>query len=168
MIDRTPFSARSRSRTRPRARSGARSGAFPLLLAGALAAPLVFTGAPSLLKGAAPASVAWADTLDPGQELPEGVTAEMLELGREIYDGVGTCLTCHGAEGVGTPIGPALADNEWIHIDGSYPEIVALVRSGVPEPKQFPMPMLPRAGLELTDEQVAAVAAYVWLISRDP
>lgn len=102
----------------------------------------------------------------PEQELPEGVTRAMVEAGREIFVGKGACLTCHGEEAEGTPVGPALVQREWVHIDGSYPAIVALVKEGVAEPQEFPMPMLPRAGTEITDEEVKAVAAYVWLISR--
>lgn len=100
------------------------------------------------------------------RELPDSVTVAMVEAGREIFVGKGACLTCHGEEGEGTPIGPPLVDHEWVHIDGTYPAIVALVTEGVAEPRDFPMAMLPRAGTEITDEELRAVAAYVWFISR--
>lgn len=119
-----------------------------------------------LALGASLAFLPGGQELGEDQELPEGVTRAMVNMGREIFVGKGACLTCHGEEAEGTPVGPALVQHEWVHIDGSYPAIVALIKEGVAEPQEFPMPMLPRAGTEITDEEVKAVAAYVWLISR--
>lgn len=100
------------------------------------------------------------------QELPEGVTSEMVEQGKQIFDGPGICFSCHMPEGAGGPLAPALNDDEWLHIDGSYPQIVELIKTGVSKPVQFPAPMMPRGGTQITDEQVAAVAAYVWTLSH--
>lgn len=99
-------------------------------------------------------------------DLPEGVTAAMVEEGGEIFAGSGMCATCHGTDGEGTPIGPNLSDDEWLNIDGAYEAIVELVTNGVPEPQEHPTPMLPKGGSQITDEQVRAVAAYVWTLSR--
>ena len=100
------------------------------------------------------------------QELPEGVTAAMVEEGGALFAGDGICMTCHGEAGAGTPVGPTLADGEWLNIDGSYEAIVELVMTGVAQPKQHPVPMLPRGGTEITDDQVKAVAAYVWTLAQ--
>jgi hypothetical protein len=43
---------------------------------------------------------------------------------------------------------------------------VQVVTNGVPQPKQHPAPMPPKGGAPLTDQQVRAVAAYVFSISR--
>jgi mono/diheme cytochrome c family protein len=44
--------------------------------------------------------------------------------------------------------------------------IEGVVRNGVPQPKQFPAPMPAMGGAPLSDEQVRAVAAYVYSISH--
>jgi hypothetical protein len=38
----------------------------------------------------------------------------------------------------------------------------------VSQPREFRSPMPPRGGADLNDADVAAVAAYVWAISRPP
>lgn len=100
------------------------------------------------------------------QELPEGVTQAMVEQGREIFTGPGICYTCHGQNAKGTSLAPDLTDDEWLNVDGSYDQIVELVKTGVPEPVEHPSPMLPKAGTNISDEQVNAVAAYVWTLSH--
>lgn len=102
----------------------------------------------------------------PPQELPEGVTPQMVEKGGELFAGRGICFSCHGPDGKGGPLAPDLTDGEWIHIDGSYQAIVTLVTAGVPQPKVHPAPMPPKGGSAITDEEVKAVAAYVWTLSH--
>lgn len=99
-------------------------------------------------------------------DLPEGVTQEMVAAGQTIFGGPGMCFACHGANGAGGPLAPALADSEWLNIEGSYDEIVALINAGVATPVQFAAAMPPRGGAPITDEQVREVAAYVYSISR--
>jgi mono/diheme cytochrome c family protein len=99
-------------------------------------------------------------------ELPEGVTAEMVTAGRAVFTGEGICYTCHGMNGEGGPLAPNLQDSEWIWLDGSYGQIVQQIMVGTPEPEQFPGIMLPKGGTAITDEQVQAVAAYVWTLSN--
>lgn len=101
----------------------------------------------------------------PQEELPEGVTPEMVAEGQQIFSGNGLCATCHGASGEGTPLAPNLSDSDWLNIDGSYNAIVELVNTGVPTPKEHPTPMLPKGGSDITEDQVRAVAAYVWTLS---
>ncbi|MDQ3389471.1 MAG: cytochrome c [Gemmatimonadota bacterium] len=95
---------------------------------------------------------------------PAGVTAEMAEQGQELYATV--CVACHAAGGAGGPLAPALNDGQWIHIAGEFPEIVNLVRSGVPAPEQYPSPMPPMGGASFDDAQLRAVAAYVFALSH--
>lgn len=127
--------------------------------AGADDAPAA-TEAPDADAGASP-----TQPIDPAL-LPEGVTAEMVEEGQTLFAGGGICYTCHLADGTGGPLAPDLTDDVWINVDGEYASIVELVKTGVPQPKEHPGAMLPRAGMPLTDEQVAAVAAYSYLLSR--
>ena len=102
------------------------------------------------------------------QELPEGVTPEMVEAGEGYYMVEGDCASCHGDVGEGTSMGPSLIDEDWLHADGSYPSMVQIITDGVPEPLEHMLPMLARGGgdEELTDEQIAAVAAYAWLLAH--
>jgi mono/diheme cytochrome c family protein len=90
----------------------------------------------------------------------------MVASGQTIFGGGGMCFACHGANGAGGPLAPALNDSEWLHIEGGYDEIVALINEGVPTPVQFAAAMPPRGGAPITDEQVRDVAAYVYSISR--
>lgn len=114
-----------------------------------------------LVSGAILGFVAGAVPGSP-QELPKGVTPQMIEEGREIFIGQGLCSVCHGPEGRGGAIGPDLSDEEWLHGDGSYEFIVRRVTEGVPQPVNAAATMPPKGGSRITDEQVRAVAAYVW------
>jgi mono/diheme cytochrome c family protein len=98
-------------------------------------------------------------------KLPEGVTAKMVEDGRQVFK-AGNCFTCHGENAEGTLIAPDLTDDKWLNIDGSYDAIVKLVIAGVPQPREAMVPMPPNGGAEITTDQVKAVAAYVWTLCR--
>ena len=98
--------------------------------------------------------------------LPEGVTVAMAEEGQEIFHGQGVCVTCHLRGGAGGALAPDLTDDVWLNIDGEYESIVEVVLAGVPVPVEHPGQMLARAGTSITDEQVRAVAAYVYTLSR--
>lgn len=111
-------------------------------------------------------TVADADMMD--QELPEGVTPAMVEEGKGIYSGAGICMSCHGAAGEGIPnLGANLTDDEWLHIDGSYESIVQNILEGVTaQQSSSGVPMPAKGGTAITDDQVKAVAAYVWTLSK--
>lgn len=96
--------------------------------------------------------------------LPEGVTPEMVEEGQQLYRGV--CMGCHGAQGAGSGIGPALNDAEWIHVSGAYPEIVQIITTGVANPQEFPGAMPPRGGGTYSDDEVRSLAAYIYALSH--
>jgi mono/diheme cytochrome c family protein len=98
--------------------------------------------------------------------LPPGVSEEMISAGQPLFDGPGRCKSCHGPNGKGTKRGPNLADAHWIHIRGSYDEIIHVIVAGVPDPKKHPLPMPPRGNSKISDAEVRAVAAYVWSLSH--
>ena len=102
------------------------------------------------------------------QELPEGVTPAMVEEGKGIYNGAGICMSCHGPTGEGIPnLGANLTDDEWLHIDGSYESIVQNILEGVTaQQSSSGVPMPAKGGTAITDDQVNAVAAYVWTLSQ--
>jgi len=97
-------------------------------------------------------------------ELPPGVTAEMVSEGQRLYSGI--CSACHGQNGVGGPLGPALNDQDWIHISGEFDEIVNITTTGVPRPQRYPGMMPPMGGGNYTADQVRSISAYVYSISR--
>jgi mono/diheme cytochrome c family protein len=101
-------------------------------------------------------------------DLPEGVTAAMLETGEAVYRGAGICFTCHGPNGAGVPgLGSSLTDSEWLHSDGSIEGIIATVTEGVSAAQSSTgVPMMPRGGANINDEQIRAVSAYVWTLSH--
>jgi mono/diheme cytochrome c family protein len=102
------------------------------------------------------------------QEMPEGVTKEMIAKGKGIYMGAGICSSCHGPAGKGIPsLGANLTDDEWLHSDGSYDGIVKTVMEGVTaQESSSGVPMPAKAGTNISDDDVKAVAAYVWTLSR--
>ena len=101
-----------------------------------------------------------------GPALPAGVTEAMVSKGKELYEGPGLCFACHGMDGRGS-IGADLTDSVWTHHDGSFPKIVAQIIKGISDQEsKSGTPMPPRGGSGLTDEELGAVAAYVWTLSR--
>lgn len=120
------------------------------------AAPSTVTPAPAGMPAKAPA-------------LPAGVTPEMIDAGSAIFN-TRSCKNCHAVNGVGSVRGPDLTDDKWIHIDGSYSAIVSLVTTGFTKAEQvdpkFQFSMNPRGGVDLSDAEIRAVAAYVWSLSH--
>jgi glucose/arabinose dehydrogenase/mono/diheme cytochrome c family protein len=101
--------------------------------------------------------------------VPEGATRAMVALGDRIYHGqvgAAACAGCHGARGTGSPLGPDLTTKKWLWSDGSYAGISKIIREGVMHPKEYRSPMPPLGGAQLTPDQLAALAAYVWALSH--
>ncbi|MFN8574807.1 MAG: c-type cytochrome [Gemmatimonadaceae bacterium] len=116
-----------------------------------------------VVSGARPISFDWSA---PAIMQDTTITPAMLALGEKIFQGRaagGLCFSCHGSAGKGTKgLAPNLTDATWLHGDGSYNFIVSTIQTGVPKPKEAAAPMPPKGGAVLTDEQVRAVAAYVY------
>lgn len=109
------------------------------------------------LVGAVPASA---------QGVPEGATQAMVDKGNEIYHKSGLCYACHGQDGKGL-VGPNLTDDVWIHNKGTFPELVSQIAKGVTkEESKTGVPMPAKGGSSISDEEVKAVAAYVWSLSH--
>ena len=101
--------------------------------------------------------------------VPPGATNEQVALGKRIFHGEvagATCAGCHGADGMGTPVGADLASGKWLWGDGSLKSITDIIRSGVPQPKQHPGAMPPFGGVQLSERDLSALAAYVWAIGH--
>jgi mono/diheme cytochrome c family protein len=98
--------------------------------------------------------------------LPKGVTAAMVEKGKQLFEGQGLCAACHGFDGKGA-VGPDLTDTVWVHNKGSFEEIAAQIIRGIPESESKSGNIMPpRGGSTLSDEELRAVAAYVWSLSH--
>jgi len=94
------------------------------------------------------------------------VTPALIAQGDKVFHGPGNCYACHGSNGQGA-VGPNLTDAEWIHSKGTFEEIVAQVTHGVPkEESKSGIPMPPKGGSTISDDDVKAVAAYVYSLSH--
>jgi mono/diheme cytochrome c family protein len=102
------------------------------------------------------------------QGLPNGVTEAEVAEGKTIFTAGGLCFACHGPDGRGmTAVGPDLTDQKWIHISPEFSELVELITAGVEASRSTNgVLMPPKGGAPLTPQQVKAVAAYVWTLSR--
>lgn len=95
------------------------------------------------------------------------VSAELVTKGDALFHGSGNCYACHGSKGEGL-VGPNLTDAEWIHSKGSYDEIVAQINHGVTkEESKSGIAMPPKGGATLSDDDVKAIAAYVYSLSHE-
>ena len=104
------------------------------------------------------------------QPAPSGTGAsyspEMIAKGDALFHGSANCYACHGSKAEGL-IGPNLTDAEWIHSKGSYDDIVAQINKGVPkEESKSGVVMPPKGGATLSDDDVKAIAAYVYSLSH--
>ncbi len=117
---------------------------------------------PPVVAGIGAGAAAAVPTLAAGG--PAGVTQDMVEEGAQLFGTV--CSACHGPGGTGTAAGPALDDDQWLNVSGSFDEIVNVVHTGVPNPRQFPAAMPPLGGGSFDDEQVRALASYVFALSH--
>jgi len=132
---------------------------------------IVYRGpADAPLTAATPAPVnAGATPASTQSILPEGFTAEQVALGERIYRGIersGTCAGCHGPDGKGSALGPALTGPDWLWADGSVASIAKVTRDGVAQPKKAASGMPAKGGAPLNENDIQAVAAYVWTLGH--
>jgi mono/diheme cytochrome c family protein len=114
-------------------------------------------------KSSKPAS---ASDSKPAASAPAGITPELIAQGDKVFHGPGNCYACHGTNAQGA-VGPNLTDAEWLHSKGSFDEIVAQVTNGVPkEESKSGIPMPAKGGGSISDDDVKAVAAYVYSLSH--
>jgi mono/diheme cytochrome c family protein len=88
------------------------------------------------------------------------LTPQVIDAGRKIYHGQGTCWACHGAKLQGGPIAPALVGQKWRHIDGSFDAIVDRIDNGLAGTIMVPHP----GGI--TESQIFMVATYIYAVSH--
>jgi mono/diheme cytochrome c family protein len=101
----------------------------------------------------------------PALPVPPGATAAQVAQGQKVF-ATTTCLACHGEDGMGGDMAPALDTGTHLWTDGSLPQIHGIIEKGVEKPKQFSGPMPPMGGAGLSPEDLAAVSAYVWALGH--
>jgi mono/diheme cytochrome c family protein len=96
----------------------------------------------------------------------------MVAEGDSIFHARG-CKNCHGATASGATNGPSLRGPTFLHVDGSYDSFVNIITTGVPasqikDTQHHTIAMAPRGGrpTPLSDDQIKAVAAYVYSLSH--
>lgn len=102
----------------------------------------------------------------PPDSVPEGVTAESMAEGYELFQGA-SCRSCHGDQGRGGPNAPNLRDLEWLHSEGDFEGIFQTIRWGVSRDEikavaPRPWEMRPRGGMLFDTPKMRAIAAYLW------
>jgi mono/diheme cytochrome c family protein len=101
-----------------------------------------------------------------GPSAAAAVSPELIAQGDKIFHGAGNCYACHGSNAEGL-VGPNLTDAEWIHSKGTLEDIQAQVIHGVTkEESKSGIPMPPKGGSTISDDDVKAVAAYVYSLSH--
>jgi mono/diheme cytochrome c family protein len=111
----------------------------------------------------------WPATVQAQVQRPAGVTDSSIAWGRQLFHGSANCAACHGVDARGTDEGPALTGALWLHGPGTYQWLVEQIKRGIPAHRTWtrkPMPM--RGWSNMPDEDVRAVAAYVWSITHPP
>lgn len=100
------------------------------------------------------------------QGLPAGVTQVMVDKGNEVYHKQGLCYACHGQDAKGL-VGPNLTDDVWLHSKGGFEELVVQIAKGVTkEESKSGVPMPAKGGSSISEDDVKAVAAYVYFLSH--
>lgn len=114
---------------------------------------------PVLWVGRAEAQVVDTTKLGP---VPDSalLTPAIIDAGRKIFRGRGSCSACHGDKLQGGPIAPALMGPNWRNIDGTFDAIVGRIDNGLAGTV-----MTPRPG-GITKAQVFMVATYIYQVSH--
>lgn len=93
--------------------------------------------------------------------------ADLVAQGQQAYSS-SICVSCHGPNANGTPLGPALNDGEWLWVEEGgedlQTQVATIIRTGVSQPRDpaHVAPMLPYGGAgQMSDDQVNALAAYI-------
>ena len=84
---------------------------------------------------------------------------QVINAGRTIFHGPGTCHACHGDDLQGGPMAPSLRGPKWRHIDGSFGQMLERIRKGGTERSWWPSGGYQRP-------QAVQVATYVWAVSQ--
>lgn len=114
-----------------------------------------------LVLGSGRAAAQAVDTTKRGT-VPDSamLTPAIIDAGRKVFHGRGSCSACHGDKLQGGPIAPALVGPKWRHIDGSFDAIIDRIDNGLAGTVMVPHP----GGI--TEAQIFMVATYIYAVSR--
>jgi mono/diheme cytochrome c family protein len=135
-------------------RAGPTRGSRGLLLRVAALACVV-SAAPAAMSSRAPriAQDALPDT--------SAITPDMVDAGRRVFHGQGTCFACHGANLEGGPIAPTLKPHAWKDAKGGeLGAIYYVVTHGVSGTAMVSHP----GGI--SDADAAHAAEYIWSVGH--
>jgi mono/diheme cytochrome c family protein len=85
---------------------------------------------------------------------------QVIDAGRAIFHGSGTCHACHGDDLGGGAIAPSLHGPKWRHIDGTFAAMLDRIRNGRDGTLMVSYP----GGI--SDAEALQVATYVWAVSQ--
>ena len=89
------------------------------------------------------------------------ITPAMVDLGRAIFHGKGTCFACHGQKLEGSQIAPTLKSHAWRDAkNGEFAAIYYVATHGVPGTLMVSHP----GGI--SGAEALAVASYVWSVGQ--
>lgn len=89
------------------------------------------------------------------------ITPAMVDAGRALFHGLGTCFACHGMKLEGTQLAPTLIKKDWKDAKGGdLGNIFSVVTHGVPGTLMVAFP----GGISKGDAANAAV--YVWSVNH--
>jgi len=89
------------------------------------------------------------------------ITPAMVDVGRAVFHGKGTCFACHGGQLDGTQLAPTLKAHTWRDAkNGQLDEIFRVVTHGVPSTVMVALP----GGISRTE--ALSVASYVWSVNN--
>jgi mono/diheme cytochrome c family protein len=100
--------------------------------------------------------------------LPAGLTLDLIREGDSVFHNQGACFACHGSEGEGLPAAGDAITVALSYVQPDWKSIDSLITSGIPDAlTRSPIAMPARgARSNLSDQELAAVAAYVWAIAH--
>ena len=104
-----------------------------------------------------------AQTAAPHDIVPDtaAITPAMVELGRAIFHGKGSCFACHGAALEGTQVAPTLKTHAWRDAKkGEYAAIFGIITKGVSGTVMVAFP----GGI--SKSEALSVASYVWEVGQ--
>lgn len=89
------------------------------------------------------------------------VTPALVDAGRKIFHGKGTCFACHGPQLQGSQVAPTLKPHKWRDAtNGDFSNIYHVVTHGVPSTLMVAYP----GGI--SKSEALAVVSYVWSVTR--
>jgi mono/diheme cytochrome c family protein len=100
--------------------------------------------------------------------LPYGMSIQQIVHGDSLFHGRGGCFACHGAEAQGLPAAGDGFTTGLNYVQAKWQDIAQLIARGLPDALTRAPIRMPARGArgDLTNDELRAVAAYVWAISQ--